>query len=228
MGDKPVEGEAKAEPKVEASGDAYAEFLASIKTKEGTQKYKTIPEALIGASHQEMHIARLEEENKELRGVSEKVSKLEELIARLSGEKPADKPVVTKPEDTEKVVLGLLERREQEARERENRYSVLTTLRDKFGDKAEEVLATKAKDLGLSLSDLGNLAARSPKAVLGYFQVEIRGTPTVNSTVNIGALQPKPQTLDAPKNLLWGAPTKDVIGFLRQCKDEVQKELGLG
>jgi len=102
----------------------------------------------------------------------------------------------------------------------------LNALREKFGDKTNEVLSAKANDLGLSVMELGALAARSPKAVLGYFDTK-QVTPSVQSTVNTQALSPKQTEVKAPDNIMWGASTKDVVGFFRQVKEEVNKELGL-
>ena len=214
------------EVKAEAKSD-YSEFLDAITNAEGKPKYKTVADALLGAAKAQEHIARIEQENADLRGVAKKVETMEQLLQRLETGKTGDPPAQPKIEDQESQILSVLEKREAANKERANRQSVLDSLRTKFGDKAEAVLKAKADDLGLSLSDLGNLAARSPKAVLGYFNSEVKGTPSVLGTVNTDALVPKPADGAAPANMLWGASHKEQIAYMRQIKESVNRELGL-
>jgi hypothetical protein len=205
----------------------YSEFLEAITNSEGKPKYKSVPDALLGAAKAQEHIARLEAENAEMRSLKTKVDTMEQLIARLGEGKPADQPAVPKIEDQEKLVLSIMEKRELSAREANNRKAVLESLTSKFGDKTQEALKAKADDLGLSVSELGALAARSPKAVLSYFDVKAAGTPTVKGTVNTEALTPREDQSKTPENIMWGAPTGAVTEFFRQIKREVNKELGL-
>jgi hypothetical protein len=215
-------------PKVEAKKNTdYSEFLEAITNSEGKPKYKSVPDALLGAAKAQEHIARIEQENANLRGIAQKVETLEQVLARLETGKPADQPVMPKVEDQESLVLSVLEKREAALRETQNRNAVLDSLKEKYGDKVSEILTAKANDLGLSVADLGAMAAKSPKAVLSYFQVEAKGTPAVQGTVNPQALQPKSDGIKTPENIMWGASTKDVVGFFRQIKAEVNKELGI-
>jgi len=214
----PVTAESKAE---------YTEFLQAITNQDGKPKYKTVADALLGAARAQEHIARIEAENAELRVVSKKVETMEQLLARLGEGKQTDQSARPGIEDQEQLVLSVLEKRESAAREQANRQSVLNALQSKFGDKTTEMLNSKAAELGLSTAELGALAARSPKAVLSYFGAEGKGTPTVQGTVNTEALTPKQGQATAPENIMWGASTKDVVGFFRQIKQEVNKELGI-
>lgn len=204
----------------------YGEFLQVITNPEGKPKYKTVADALIGAAKAQEHIQRIEAENAELRTVAKKVETMEQLLQRLEQGKGSDQAPMPKVEDQEQLVLSVLEKREHALRERQNREQVLESLKGKFGDKVQDVLQAKANDLGLSVADLGALAARSPKAVLGYFDTR-SVAPSVQSTVNTQALSPKATDAKAPDNIMWGASTKDVVGFFRQVKEEVNKELGL-
>ena len=47
----------------------YSEFLEAITNSEGKPKYKSVPDALLGAAKAQEHIARLESENAEMRGL---------------------------------------------------------------------------------------------------------------------------------------------------------------
>ena len=204
----------------------YGEFLQAITNPEGKPKYKTVADALIGAAKAQEHIQRIEAENAELRSVAKKVETMEQLLQRLEQGKGSDQTPIPKVEDQEQIVLSVLERREQANRERQNREQVLESLKGKFGDKVQDVLQAKATELGLSVAEMGALAARSPKAVLGYFDTKAVA-PSVQSTVNTQALSPRTTEAKAPENIMWGASTKDVVGFFRQVKEEVNKELGL-
>jgi hypothetical protein len=64
-----------------------------------------------------------------------------------------------------------------------------------FGDIAPQVLAEKAKELGVTVQELGALSERSPKAVLAYFQVSgSAGTGSVNTQATSGGGAPKEGT----------------------------------
>lgn len=205
----------------------YSEFLEAITNSEGKPKYKSVPDALLGAAKAQEHIARLEQENASLRGVAQKVDTLEQVLARLETGKGSDNSLAPKVEDQEKLVLSVLERREAANREEGNRKTVLNALKEKFGDKTNDALAQKANDLGMSVADLGALAARSPKAVLEYFKVESKGTPNVQGTVNTEALRPVQGEVKAPDNIMWGAKTSEVVDFWKQIKADVNKTLGV-
>ena len=221
-----VQPEPVVQGKAEEKSD-YSEFLQAITNQEGKPKYKSVADALIGAAKAQEHIQRIEQENAELRTVAKKVETMEQLLARLDAGKQVDQPVVPKIEDQEKLVLSVLEKQEAAKRERSNREAVLSALQERYGEKAQDMLKTKADELGLSVAELGALAARSPKAVLGYFGGQAPGTPTVSGTVNTQALAPKPAEVKAPENIMWGASNKEVINFFRQVKQEVNKEFGL-
>lgn len=227
----PVEGSQPAPETQKVAAESksdYSEFLEAITNSEGKPKYKSVPDALLGAAKAQEHIARLEQENATLRGVAQKVDTLEQVLANLQTGKAVDQPLAPKVEDQEKLVLSVLEKREIAAREEGNRKTVLNALQEKFGEKTSEALAQKANDLGISVAELGALAARSPKAVLEYFKVESKGTPSVQGTVNTDALRPKEEGVKVPENIMWGAKGSEVINLWKSIGQEVRKELGVG
>ncbi len=216
-----------ATPVANANSD-FSDILATITNPEGKPKYGTVKDALIGASHAQKHIATLEAENSELKRIAEQVETLKALMQENLTQKPqADQPAGLKQEDLENLVRNTLSRTQQEEKATANRMSVLNTLKSKFGEKLDEALEKQSKELGLSVAELGALAAKAPNAVLKYFNVEPKGTPAVNGTVNTQALTPQQQAAQAPANLMWGAPTKEVVGFMRQIREEVNKQMGL-
>lgn len=216
-------------PKVVVESKAeYTEFLQAITNPEGQQKYKTVADALIGAAKAQEHIQRIEQENAELRSVAKKVETLEQVLLNLEQGKPVQTvQVVPQIEDQEKLVLSVLEKQRAAEAAKANREQVLSALKERYGDKVNEALTQKANDLGLSVAELGQLASRSPKAVLDYFRTEVKGTPAVPSTVNTQALSPQPTEVKTPDNIMWGANTKDVVNFFRQVKEDVNRQLGI-
>lgn len=218
----------EAAPQVANATSDFSDILATITNPEGKPKYGTVKDALIGASHAQKHIATLEAENSELKRIAEQVETLKALMQdNLTQQPKADQPAGLKQEDLENLVRNTLNRTQQEEKATANRMSVLNTLKGKFGEKLNEALEKQSQELGLSVAELGALAAKAPNAVLKYFNAESKGTPAVNGTVNTQALTPSTGPVVAPNNIMWGAPTKDVVGFFRQIKEEVNKELGL-
>jgi hypothetical protein len=213
--------EVKAETKSE-----YTDFLEAITNQEGKPKYKTVADALIGAAKAQEHIQRIEQENASLREVAQKVSTMEQVLLNLDKQKGADQLHMPGIEDQEKLIVSVLEKQKMAEKALANKQFVLENIQKRFGDKSEEVLKQKANDLGLSVSELGALASRSPQAVLEFFKTEQKGTPTVTGTVNTQALQPNYEQ-KTPENILWGASNKEVIDFWKQIKTDVTRDLGL-
>src|SRR3546814_7925150 len=58
---------------------------------------------------------------------------------------------------------------------------VQEALKAKFGDKAQEAVAAKAAELGVSPSELGDLASKSPAMVLALFQTTGQSGPKPTS-----------------------------------------------
>lgn len=232
LGDQPGAGEGgdpapepKKEEAVAKSGSDYTEFLSAIVNPEtGQPKYKTVAEALFGAVHAQEHIRNLETENAELREKASKATTAEQVIEKVRQTNAQGTPEGSRASLDEKSVLEILEKRDKVQVEKSNRLSVLNTLKVKYGDKLEDALSTKAAELGLSAAELGSLAARSPKAVLAYFDVKGTGTPSnKEGVVNTDALRPiEPGKAAAPANLLWGASSKEQVEFLRKIKAEVE------
>lgn len=230
-GDQPSESVAESQPASAATESQakpeYSEFLQAITNAEGKPKYKTVADALIGAAKAQEHIANLEAENRDLRGLKTKVETMEQVLQRLGESRTADPQTKPTIEDPESLVETVLDKRERVRAERDNRKQVLSALNSKFGEKTDAMLKTKADELGLTVQELGAMAARSPKAVLTLFNAEVKGTPTVQGTVNTEALTPRSTEVKVPENIMWGANTKQLTDFFKQVKAEVNEKLGL-
>src|SRR3546814_6053049 len=69
-----------------------------------------------------------------------------------------------------KLVQQTLNQNKQSETIKSNQSKVQEALKAKFGDKAQEAVAAKAAELGVSPSELGDLASKSPAMVLALFQ----------------------------------------------------------
>jgi hypothetical protein len=169
------------------------------------KKYATSEKALESLPHKELLIDSLQKQVKELHDELSKAKALEEVLESLK--KPQETPATSRQEPSasaesskelearllaaleakvservaEAVPKAASEQSEQRIRA-ENRQAVSAALQSAFGDTAPQVLAEKAKELGVTVQELGALSERSPKAVLAYFQVQgSAGTGSVNT-----------------------------------------------
>jgi hypothetical protein len=182
------------------------------------KKYATSEVALQSLPHKELLIDSLQKQVKDLHDELSKAKALEEVLESLK--KPQETPATIRQEPNapaestkemearlqaaleamvsksvaEAVPKAASEQSEQRVRA-ENRQAVSAALQAAFGDTAPQVLAEKAKELGVTVQELGALSERSPKAVLAYFQVSgSAGTGSVNTQANSQGGAPKEGT----------------------------------
>jgi hypothetical protein len=208
-----------------ADSTPEADLLKAIVAPDGRQKYNSVPEALKGLAHSQAHIQKLESELAELQ---KKVGNAEEIKNVLQEIKQA-KQAVEQPSPTvappnldavvPEIVQKVLTQREQEQARTENRKLVSAELIKLYGDaaKAAEARAAKEAELGISLAEL---AERSPKAALAFFQIPVQATPTKTtgsvSTAAVGNQVQPPKV----QNVMFGASTKDIMSAWRAAKPE--------
>jgi len=180
------------------------------------KKYATSEKALESLPHKELLIASLQDQVKGLHDELSKAKALEEVLESLK--KPQETSVTSRQEPsvtadlTKELEARLLAAMEAKVSEKvaetvprvateqseqriraENRQAVSSALQAAYGDTAPAVLAAKAKELGVSVQELGTLSERSPKAVLAYFEV------TGSSTSGSMNTQSMDSTGGAPK-----------------------------
>lgn len=190
------------------------------------RKYANINSALASIPHAQQHIATLEaekaalvQENERLKGELASAKNLEDVLAKISGNpQPAQDTPIPSGLD-EQAVLNLLEQRDAKARSMANQVAVTNALVGKFGDdaKALEALKAKAAELGVGFDFMQDLAAKSPKAVLSYFNVESKPTPIVpHATQTTAQYQtpPEPQLTFAVGN---SGNSSDLVNAFRAC-----------
>lgn len=186
------------------------------------KKYSTIEDALKALPHAQAHIARIEEENKALREKAAQAKAIDEVYEALVSRQPEAGQTILQPVLDENVLDSVLERKLEQRRQEEvrtvNLGKVRNSLTEKFGEKAQEVFATKAKELGVNDAFLTDLAAKSPAAALELFGLakkESAPTTAVSAgSINSQALAQGKQPAQV-KPVMAGASTSDLLAAWR-------------
>jgi len=153
-----------------------------------------------GKAHADRFITFLEEQNKSLKEELDQRLTAAATLAEIKANKGPEKTEVSeeptssglKPEDLDSLVdKRISESRKQEIVSR-NIAEADGKVKTVYGDKADAFIEGKCRELGLSKADLGEMAAKSPKAFLDLMGVspkqgEIEPAPT-SGTVNPEAL----------------------------------------
>lgn len=218
------------------STNAFNNHLKDIKNESGEQKYDSVDKALEALKHSQNYIPELKsslsERDQEIERLKEELSKrqaVEEVVGKLTASQGQQENTPQANGLDEQAVLNLVQNytKEQQTAQQlaANELSVSNKLSAQFGEKTQEVVASKAKELGMSVEDLKNLSQKSPQAVLSLFgsSAPAAGTPTTSSY----QVQGKPQDNElAPpeKSLLQGASTKDQVEYLRKIRERVYKK----
>lgn len=153
-----------------------ANFLEELVSKKG-ERFRDPNEIAKKALHADEYIEKLKEENVRLKAYEDFIEGLKKDpkagLAQLSKpeETPEPKPKPkenTTPEegDIESRLEALLSKKEQEKRVKDNLTKAEDVLYQTYGDKAKEVVASKAEELGLSVKKLAEMASESPAAFL--------------------------------------------------------------
>lgn len=219
--------------------DPLQDLLASIKNEQGVPKYKDVPTALSALQHSQSFIDQLKREKAEqdaklaqLQAELEKRQAVEDVVNRLS--QPSSNAATTNtevitPEQIAKIVQEQLQQTTAITQKEANLRKVNETLISRFGDKAGEVLKAKATELGMTVAELGELAQKTPQAVLAYFPVAQRDTPP-SSGINTSGFQSTVVDTELPnpsKSILSGASSKEQAAFMAQIRQAIHAKYGV-
>jgi len=157
--------------------DHFSEMLNSIQNEEGKPKYSSVQQALGSIPHAQKHINALEADNKtlkdELQQLKDQLEEYKSQIERYGSlEDILEQREQTKgmtEEELDQYFEQKLAQRENARTAKQNQASVVNSLVEMFGDeqKAAQEFNSLQKELGINLEEL---SAKSPKAVLRYFQ----------------------------------------------------------
>ena len=171
-----------------------SEVTAEVLVGEG-KKFKTVDDLARGKFESDRVIAARERELQELREELAKRVTMEELIQKVQTTRtpepnvqapepnqPPAAPNSLSEEDLERRIRAIQEKTTQEARQAANAELVTDTLLKTYGteDKANEVVNAKAKELGVPVKWLQDMATQSPSALFNILGV----TGTAHSSVS--------------------------------------------
>lgn len=220
-----------------AATNAFEDQLKAIKNEAGEQKYDTLEKALDALKHSQSYIpdlkSTLTEKEQEIARLQEELSKrsaVEDVVAKLTANQDQQETTPQANGLDEQAVLNLVQdftQQQQVAQSASaNEKSVSDALFSTYGDKTQEVVSTKAAELGMSVDELRALSQKSPQAALSLFQVQGSSMPkSTSGSINIPPNAPVEDVLAPPeKSLLRGASTKEQVEYMRKIRDTVYKK----
>jgi flagellar biosynthesis GTPase FlhF len=177
-------------------------LLQSITADDGRQKYNSVPDALKALAASQEHIRTLESEKATADEKAASAKAVEDVLnelrqANANNVEPTNSPTVD-AKQIEDIIDQRLQAKESSATAEANVNTVRTLMADKFGTEAEAKYIAAAKDAGIPITHLNNLAAISPQAVLklvglGEKDVVIASRSSSGS-INTAAMKPTEKT----------------------------------
>jgi hypothetical protein len=148
--------------------DSLAELVGEGK------KYATVEAALESIAPKEEHIGTLEAELAELRQKNESLETAVKALDDIKAGNSKSDQTDLDPDAIARLVDSRIESKNAEKTAVQNVDTVVTAMKTKFGtaDKAKEAYEAKALELGMGVETLTEIAAKSPKAVLSYFDLK--------------------------------------------------------
>lgn len=226
-----------------SQNDPVVTMLMEIKNEFGQPKYRSVEEAIKALKHSQDYIPTLkqqldqrEQELAALRPQVEKITTLEQTLQQLTQNQntAANKQPVVDEEVIANLVNSQLTRAQEQAKQAENLKSVVATVKEIAGDKAEEVFYGKAAELGMSKAEINALAAKSPAAALAALGLTKPATQppqfTPGGTVNTAGFTP-PQDSAIGRNtkpVLIGATSQDQRSELHNARRMVDELMAQG
>ena len=224
----------------------YGDHLQAIKNERGEVKYNTVEDALTGAANAQKKItedaAMMQSLQSELITAREEAAKLKGAlnVADLIKPQTPEPTQVSSPaeqsglseEAASELFKKLSVQQGKEAEQAKNVLAVVSTLKEKFGDQADDVFYKKAAELGMTKDRMNQLAADSPQAALKLFD----GTAVENLNPTQTTRQPEtniaPAVTDGPlpmatNTLLEGATTEEMVAEMNRHKEHVYKKFGI-
>lgn len=202
--------------------ESLSEFVGEGK------KYASLEKALESIAPAQQHIQKIESEMADLRAKLDAQTSLEETLKNFNNQQVPETPT-SQPVDYDEVVSKVTQKlaADNQAKARAaNQKEVVGKLSEQFGDaqKAQEAFVAKAKELGMSVSDMDALAGTSPQAIYQMFgtAASTKSQPAMQPSVNSGALESAPKPKEEIPGIMFGASTEEVVDAFRKAKNSVQ------
>jgi hypothetical protein len=220
------------------TSNLFADQLKAIVNENGAPKYDTMEKALEALNHSQQYIPELKSQAvkqealiNELQAKIEASQTVQDIVNKQTPpivESPTSAPAFSE-KDIEELVSKQFEQRTAQTQSNTNQSLVNQTLTTKYGANAQAEIATKAKQLGMKPSELGELAKKNPAMVLALFGEKQSGisNPSTGSIV-VPATSPAVEPLKRPeKSVLSGATAKDQRDLMIKIKEEIYRKHGI-
>jgi hypothetical protein len=195
------------------------------------KKYTSVEDALKSVPHAQKHIQTLEAELANMKEELSKRKTAEELLDEIkSGIQPkVDNQGVEFDQDKIlDMVNHTIEFREKQRVAKTNASTVAAKFTEKYGQQAEEVYKTVARENGLSEQQLHSLAASSPNVVLrlaGLTETKPSVASKPTGTVNTENLAKPVDPSQLSARVKQGATTKDLVNAWKVAGEKVKLNL---
>lgn len=235
------EPQAAAEP-APVQANPWADKLGGIRNEAGEQKYADVGTALDALNASQEYIPQLQGENAQLQA---QLVEARQELAKHQGfteamqqlgtpqqSEPADpQPTGLSVEQAEQLFEQKFSERDRATARKSNLDNVISAMREKYGDKAEDVFYGRGEELGMSRQDLNSLAGTSPQAVLALYHTTTEARPTDVTDVSAKTsvyIDPDatPQEVKLGRNdksILMGSTAQDVRKEFQYNKELVQQ-----
>lgn len=194
------------------------------------KKYASAEEALRSVPHAQNHIQTLESELAELKEELLKRKTTQELLDELKSGVQQREITPQKSELNQDTIMELvnstLKQNEAKKTAETNAKSVASKFTEKYGNEAETVYNTLAKDLNLTTSQLNDLATRSPNVVLKLagFEAKAINVAKTSSSINTEALAQSKPNAELSAKVPKGASTKDLVHAWRAAGEKIRQQ----
>jgi hypothetical protein len=193
------------------------------------KKYASVEKALESIPHAQTHIQKLESELREIReklAGAKATEEVYEAVEALLSQGPKTAAPVLDESAIDSVLDRKLTEREQRLQAQRNVESVKNALKEKFGDKAQEMYRKKAEELGVGVEFLNDVVRKSPRAAEELFGLKAGSAPKTAPTtpgLNTEAFKINQSPQDKPKPVMGGSTTEDMVAAWRAAKPVIKE-----
>ena len=212
-----------AQPNQEPSNDPFVDQLRGIIREDGTQKFTDVASALDSIPHQDKHISTIEGENAGLKEDLAREKAAKEVLQKAANSKEPGQPALTETEIGD-IFDQRTTAREEANQQEVNVNSVRNAFSSQFGDKASDEMDRVAADSGMTKTQLKELSAKSPQAVLQLAGIKVEAAPVQKTPYSHGNDQPRPQPKpEEAKSVMGGADTKQMVAAWRGAGERMKQ-----
>lgn len=214
------------------TAQAVDPLLATITDETGKPKYSSVEAALKALANAQSHIKTIESENSQLREATTKARTLEEVLNAIKPAEVVTAPIAVAPIQPAQVDIASLVTQTVQGLEAQkiadaNTSTVVTRLKQVYGEAAGETFYTKAAELGLSKAEINLLAQRSPSGVFKLLGLEDKAPTNVpKGSIRTDAFTSIPPTTPARSGMAHGN-TQQMVDSWRSAAAKVNERLGI-